>query len=663
VLAWAGVAPPIVLVGWLLASYPLLRAGVAGPAVAVPLALVIIALLLRTLRGLPRIPGTPAWAVWSTLAVVVGFVTLAAATHAEHVVVRRDAGVYALTARWLADHGSLTIPADLAAVGGSAVDGSVGVASPGFFAVGDGLSAQFMSGSGLGLVPGAWVAGWAGIFMLPAVYAGLGLLAVAALAARLVGPRWAPIAALALALTQPVLLSARTTYSEPMAQLLVFGAVCLLVDSLTAQSGQRRIALVAGLALGISLLIRIDALRELVLLVPVVGWLAIRRRPQWLPLAAGAGLAATYGLLDALGPSRPYVSSLSEVVRPLLLGGAVVLVGTALAVLAARRLGPRMVAVVGPTRLRTWLAWAVGGTVAIAAGYLAIRPLFGPVYHTNVAAGRVVAGLQESQGLPVDGMRSYWEQSVRWVAWYTGWIGLLLAALAAVALLWWAVRRDRERWLVALAVPAASTALVLQHPGITPDHPFADRRLVPTVLPLVALLATCSLAAGVRLLSAHRPRLILPAVALGLLALLVPAAWATAPLAGARTEHGELDALRTACAAFGPDSAALLVDARSRQEWTPGLRQVCGVPTFVVPADATDRDATRAEVEAVAARVRAAGRQPILVAQSGKPLPTLTAAPQRRVVQLQTAEHDRKLTRRPSRVAALQIELWVAPAG
>ena len=64
---------------------------------------------------------------------------------------------------------------------------------------------QFMTGWPTMLAAAHWVAGWPGIFMLPAVVGGCAILALAGLAGRLVGQRWAPLAALWVALAWPVL--------------------------------------------------------------------------------------------------------------------------------------------------------------------------------------------------------------------------------------------------------------------------------------------------------------------------------------------------------------------------------------------------------------------------------------------------------------------------
>jgi len=664
VLALASTVPAIVLAGWLVAVYPLVRAGVAAPLPAVAVAVPVVAVLVWPARRLPAVPRTPRWAVGATLAVVAAFAAVAASRHGEHVVLRRDPGVYALAAHWLASHGGLTIPTDLAVAGGPSP--ALTVESPGFYPVGpvgDAVVPQFMSGAAIALLPGGWLGGWTGILTAPAVYAALALLAAAGLVGRLVGPRWAPVGALVLGLSQPVMLTARSTLSEGTAQLLLLGGLCLLVDAVgtprSPGASARPLAALAGLVAGVGPLVRIEATRETLLLVPVVGWLAARRRPQWLPLAAGLTAASAFGIWDAVGPSWPYVSDLTRVLRPLLALGAVLAAGTVAAVVATRRGALRAL-----RGHRTAIAWAGAALVVGVAGYLFARPWLQVTHFPVDQTTRILEGLQRDQGLPVDGTRLYAEQTLRWVSWYVGWPALVAATAAAAVLVWRTLRVGDDRWGVTLLVLLASTALVLYRPGITPDHPWADRRLVPTVLPAVTLLAVCAVAAATRAARRRwarpgRERLV---AAAGVAVLAVPAVIASWPLAVARTEAGEPAAVRGACAAFGPGDVALLVDARTRQEWMPALRQVCGVPTFGVPGQPTDNDATPAEVGVVVGRVRAAGGHPVLVAQSGGVLPRLARAPQRQVARLGTAEHARLLVRPADRLVPLSIELWVTPA-
>jgi hypothetical protein len=173
------------------------------------------------------------------------------------------------------------------------------------------------------------------------------------------------------------------------------------------------------------------------------------------------------------------------------------------------------------------------------------------------------------------------------------------------------------------------------------------------VLPVVALLAVWAVAAAAR-------RFGPAALAVGLVLLLLPPVLGSRHLALSRTEAGEPQAVETACAAFAPGEVALLVDARSRQEWTAVLREVCDVPAFGVPGDGSDDVATRTQVAEVAARVRAAGGTPVLVAESGQPLAELTDRPRRQVVDLDTEEQRRDLLRPPTGLAPLSVELWRA---
>src|SRR6185437_2745495 len=154
--------------------------------------------------------------------------------------------------------------------------------------------------------------------------------------------------------------------------------------------------------------------------------------------------------------------------------------------------------------------------------------------HDPSSAG--IAGLQAAQGLPVDRTRNYTEQSVNWVAWWVGptavvlaWAGAVLAAYRTGVTL---VRRlSPPAWLAAYVIGSGSIVLTLVRPGITPDHPWADRRLVVAVLPGILLLATAAVAELVRLARRHAPLPLLGlAVLVGTAAIAGPALAATWPV-------------------------------------------------------------------------------------------------------------------------------------
>src|SRR5206468_1792171 len=87
---------------------------------------------------------------------------------------------------------------------------------------------------------------WTGMLILAPIVGGAAVLAVGGLAARLIGPRWAPVAALLMALAWPTLHVSQAAYSEPLAILLLVGGLCLLTDVLIGTTRRRRPRTPAG---------------------------------------------------------------------------------------------------------------------------------------------------------------------------------------------------------------------------------------------------------------------------------------------------------------------------------------------------------------------------------------------------------------------------------
>ena len=650
------------------------------------------------------VTGAHGWAAWACVAIAVGFTVWAAATRAEHVVLRRDAGSYALFAQWLAtDHG-LPVDARLDAFGGPAALAIPGltVDSPAFYQVADGAGVdvvpQFLLGAPALFSLGWWAGGgWTGLLLVPALLGGLAILAAAGLTARLVGPAWAPVAALALALSQPVLHAARSTYSEPAALLLVLAAASLAVDAVRTGDANgdgdaaraRRLGLAAGLVLGLAGLVRVDSLREVALLVPCCAVLALRRHPAAGPMALGALVGSVVAAVPAVLLSRPYLETNRSSVLPLPAGTVAVVVLSALVVLAGRRLagrGPGRRPRVSPAaaqRLRSAAPALAAAAVALVGLLLATRPWWA-VGHVGPddAAVALVRDLQRQQGLAVDGTRNYTEDSLRWTAWYLGWPAVLagwaalcvLAARGVRALL----RRHDGQFaavppgLLPAAVGLGATVLTLYRPGITPDHPWADRRLVVIVLPMLVIAATAAAAAAARAVAGravHRQR---PVTAAAVALLVLPAAWATLPLAASRTEVGQPGAVAGVCAALSPSDAVVAVDGtpdgapgRTANEWPQVVRGVCGVPTVTLRPPAAQLPAALARLDALTA---AAGRRLVVLHAP----PDLTTGGQpaaldrlgltgRLAARLGTTEDQRVLQRRPDDVNQLGVEVWTAP--
>jgi hypothetical protein len=475
----------------------------------------------------------------------------------------------------------------------------------------------------------------------------------------------------------------------------------------------RRLALGAGVVLGLAGLVRVDALREVALVLPGAALLALRRHPAAGPLAVGAvggiGLAAAV----AAGTSRPYLGSIAGSLLPLVAAFVVLGAGSAAAVLVGRRRAARASprppgegsggqpgegSGGQPAGITSGLARrlpvALGVAVAAVGAVLASRPLWLVVRQSPDDPGsRYVRALQLAQGLRLDGGRTYAEQSLRWVAWWTGPVAVLAAWTAFAVLAWQAARwwqgwsapvagSGRAAgsdgalvrtpvWLLPALVGFGSVLLTLYRPGITPDHPWADRRLVPVVLPAVVLGATAAAAVAFRRARRRMPATVLAGVAaVGVAALLVPPAVAARPLAGVRTERGELAAVAAVCAALRPGDVVLAVDARADNEWPQLIRGVCGRPAAALRLPRTATDPARAAAVA-AVRQRVAGStvdgrpgRLMLLAAGGDVVPQQAlaaagAAGARRVVDLRTVEDARLLVRRPERTLPLTVEVWL----
>ena len=77
------------------------------------------------------------------------------------------------------------------------------------------------------LAVGFWLGGVKAALAMAPLLGACGVLVFGGLVARLVGPRWAPLAALVIAVSVPEQFTSRSTYSEPLAQILFLGGLCL----------------------------------------------------------------------------------------------------------------------------------------------------------------------------------------------------------------------------------------------------------------------------------------------------------------------------------------------------------------------------------------------------------------------------------------------------
>ncbi|MFL6054113.1 MAG: hypothetical protein ACJ72W_14520 [Actinoallomurus sp.] len=658
-LARVTVTPALLLVSWLVVALPLLMAGAFRPWIAIPLFVPVAAAALtfglRAVRPTGQTTGRSSWwPVAGVLAVAAAFGTLQLMMCSQQIVVRRDPASYFNFATWLAGHGSLPIPQMRWAFGGG--DGALTYGSPAFYQRGGALVPQFMAGMPLMVAPGGWIGGpYATLAMMPVIGA-LALVSFAGLAARLIGARWAPVAALALGLTWPMMMISRSIYSETGALILMLGGICLTIDAV--RSGRRLPALIGGLSLGLTILVRIDGVRDVLPVVAYAGLLLALRRRVGLPLFAGLVVGVGAGLLEGFVMSRPYLHYLSASLHPLLYIAVAVLAATAVASLAIRRWGlPDL------TRFRL-PDLAIPATFA-ALAFFAARPMFQVVRRVpNNPDDRVnaafIAALQRSQGLPLDPNRQYSELSLHWVAWYIGVPAVLLAAVGAALVLRDLLRRRRTAWVLPYALIMWTTVATLWRPGITPDHPWASRRLIGVVIPGLLLFALWAAAwAGRQARRFLQDRRLSAGVAvLGALLILVPTAWTSAPMSVVRTEEREVSQAQGMCRAIGPNASAIIIERVTGDRFTQLIRGMCGTPAARVRVLPGFKTAPEQDVTRVVQKVVAAGRRPVLLGADG--VDVSPYGPARRVFHIHTRRDASTLVTAPEGTWSLTINVWMA---
>ncbi|GAA2127929.1 hypothetical protein [Actinomadura napierensis] len=673
-LARLTVAPALLVTAWLVVAMPLLMGGVfrPGPAILlwVPVAAAALWLGLRRRPreaveprdGAPDEPlgAVPWWSAGGVVAVAVAFGVFEALMCSEQIIVRRDPASYVQFATWLKDHGSLPIPQMRQAFGGG--DPALSFDSPAFYQDGGAVVPQFMAGLPLILALGGWAGGTHGMLLMAPLLGACCVLAFGGLAARLVGPRWAPAAALLLALTLPMLWVSRSTFSEPPALILLLGGLSLLHDGRTERpSAAMAKAFLGGLALGLIVLVRIDGIRDILPVAVYAGLLAARRRRSGYTLAGGLAIGAAAGLVEGYLKSRPYLDYLHASLNPLLLISAAIVVATVLMVLVLRwdATGRRLRAAgaaIGRGRLPGAAAIL---TVLVMVGF-AVRPLVQTVRRVPANTddrlnAQFIEAVQKLNHMPLDGARQYSELSLYWVVWYIGIPALLLATFGAALLVRRLMRRQSPQWLLPYAVIVWTTVQVLVRPGITPDHPWASRRLIGLVIPgllLFTVFAAAWITKRLRRIGYSRKVVQVTAVA-GIALTLVPIVITSAMYMVHRTDQKEVGAVDAMCDRIGPGRSVVVVEAGTADRFLQVLRGMCGLP-----AARTTSFATPADVRRIVGKAGGAGRRPVVM--GSKPEQVAPYGTPRQVMRLRTRQDGRTLDHPPGGSWGLAIDVWIA---
>ena len=684
---------------WLLPAFPLLLAGALGPADGVHVRPAgRRAVLLRRppaprlLADLPRESTSQshkAWPLIATVAIAAAFTAWQMAERTEQIIYLRDPATYLQVAYWIAHHGHLPIPDSVAAFGGP--HPGLSFASSNYYPRGTGIVPQFMTGMPLVLAAGIWLHGIKAALLVTPLIGGCAVLSFGGLAGRLAGPGWAPAAAAVLALTLPEQYTSRGTFSEPLAQVLMFGGLCLLADSLVVNRnpgkkpdwpGQDKVlAALAGLALGLTIGVRVDGLSDILPAVPFLGVLLAARRRQAVPFGVALVVGVGYGLADGYLKSRPYLDLEAPSLRPLGYIVAITVVATAagIAITAsqkARNAAKKVLA----TKTAQYLPVAAAALTVLIFVAFAVRPLVQTVAgETDPTSIAYVAELQKLAGLPVNGHRQYYEDSLYWVIWYLGVPAVLLGAFGLAvlaknvtkALLTWKDPTAAARvWALPLMMALWSVVTVLYRPAVAPDQPWASRRLVPFVLPGL-ILGGIWAAGWLKDQAAQLGRSRATAVAVAsccVASMLIPTALTTLDLSITKANGvkahgmafrkigpGEIAAVSKLCASFPPDVSVVILDPLTADRFAQVVRGMCGLPTAVL----TDKK----DLGPVIKGIQSVGRRPVLLAEDQAELPGTP----KQVVNLLTTQEAHNLTAPPTRTWLIHYTVWMstitAPAG
>ena len=512
--------------------------------------------------------------------------------HSEFIIVIRDPASYIQFGQWLAGHGSLPIPQDNAAFGFSH---DLTFKSAAYYEVGHSVVPQFMAGLPMVLAAGFWIGGASAAVLFAPILGACALLSFGGLTARLVGARWAPLATLALALALPLMFTSRSTYSEPMAAVLFLGGLCLVVDCLAADGRAARILSgLASLGLGLTFLVRLDGASDILPVIPYCGLIFVASRKKALPMIIGFAAGAGYGLLDGVLLTWPYLLENMTSVSPL---AKIVLIVTALTVV-----GVVAVQIWRTPRLPVWVAYAAAALPVVIIAAFLIRPYLQITRARSQSSFQsIIAAYQLAENQPIDPSRQYYEISLHWVFWYIGIPAVVLGTLGAAILVFRCVRRGAPAWTLPLLVFSWAIVSTLYRPAITPDQPWASRRLVPAVLPGFVLLAVWAVRWITDWLRARGLGVAVRGSVIGVCAaaLVIPATITTFGLGlhtggpgGTRltanglglkrTYSGEIAAVTSMCAAFPRDGSVVFLPAgpgRLGYQLSEVVRGMCGLPS------------------------------------------------------------------------------------
>lgn len=582
---------PVGLIAFSIVALSLLLLDLYKSELVWPLGLLAAVLsAVATYRLYPQRTFAKADAVWAGIILVSallwgGFNMLFAS---QHVYVDRDPGVYGQAAVWLREHDSIKIPK-------AGIFGEEKYATESSAGFGNSLREKteiYAQGTHtvpalIGLVSRSSSIG--SVYKIAPLLACFAFMAFFVFARLFAGSKWAYISTLALAVSLPALYFSRDIYTEMLALTFIFTGACLTYLAMKREQSALGSWLLAGLSLGAASMVRIDSI------VPIAGIFgAVFVYLMLLPKRVSRGrlllhfslftivflLVAGLGLLDLYFLASGYIKSLyPELWMELMAFGSIFIMGIVATVIAWKT---KLLGIIDKHTMR-WRAKA-GAILALGVClFLAIRPLW--MVDRKESRHEVVRGLveqiQASEGSALDGYRTYAEATVNWIAWYIGPVLTVLAVMGLIIAVMRLLSTRDMKWLIAVAMIGGTSLIYLAKPSITPDQIWASRRLLPVILPGVALFG----AVGFFWLEQRKklPLNMNSKVLAGVLATLavIGPLIISSPFLLKREYDSQLAQVKQLCASL-PDKAALLWVAGGKDTAVQTSRSICQVPAVGV---------------------------------------------------------------------------------
>lgn len=403
------------------------------------------------------------------------------------------------------------------------------------------------------------------------------LLTLYGFARFLVKPRWAFLATACVGLSLPMLYFSRDMYTEPLTMIFVLGSLSLLWVAEKTKAKPWGLWLLSGMTLGAGSLARLD------LFIPILAIAAYmyirilksessRKDPilQFIGLSAGVTLTSLLGGLVLFYLSKNTYLHIRSSINSIAVVGALAAAGVSLITFLFYRYRSLWLMVKGLLIRHFTLL-----VVTCAVLFLAIV-LSRPYWHTEglIYDTKNIGGRQAIVSMPNDGSQIRSENVLMWIIWYLG----LPLTLLGIGGIFFATTQARQKtiMLASIFVISSGALVYLVVPSITPDQVWASRRLLPIVIPGIAIYGLFALERILSIEAFTKVKYKAAASAISAIFIISGPIAISRPYLRTATLTNQLDQVRTICHAL-PERSILLWAGNMRFEALQTTRSYCGI--------------------------------------------------------------------------------------